>query len=223
LQQYTEIQLARIRGEHEALVNRIYHSEQTMILGCQELSRKEELLAQQSRVLQQQAGELSQRERALAGQLEQWSKVQGELADLCQARVRTEEETEQQRALLDTLRGEAMALQKSREATQAELEAMARALDEQREARAKEQALTRTHQAQMDKRLRDLDRAEQAVQRRVAELDELEARLREEFEGQERQLAEQRRDITALYARLRQRAQEGSGAPGDGIAADLQG
>ena len=111
------------------------------------------------------------------------------------------------------MRAEALALQKSREATQAELEAMARSLDEQREAREKEQELTRALQVQMEQRRRALDKAEQAAQRRVAELDELEIRLRDEFEQQERQLAERRKDVAALYARLRQEGAAKNQAP----------
>jgi hypothetical protein len=42
----------------------------------------------------------------------------------------------------------------------------------------------------MEQRLRALGQAEKAAERRSAELEELEVRLREEFEEQERQLAE---------------------------------
>ena len=209
LRQYTETQLARIRTEHQSLVQQKYLNEQTMILGGQELTRKEELVTRQSRALQQQALELSRREQALCGQLEQWSQARGELESLSEVRVRTEQETEQMRALLGGLRDETLALQKARESTQAELEAMTRALDEHRDERAKDLARARSNQEEMERRLRALDLAEQAAQRRVAELDELEVQLREEFEDQERRLAAQRRDVTAMYARLRE------GAPKD--------
>jgi hypothetical protein len=203
LKQYTEIQLARIQRESQALLSQNHLNEQSMILGCQELSRKEEMLARQSRALQEQAAELSRRERALAEQFGQWSQIQNELRESSKGGP-TSEETAQEQALLASLRAETTALQKSREAIQAELEAMARSLDEQREAREKEQALTRSLQGQMEQRRRALDKAEQAAQRRVAELDELEVRLREEFEQEEQKLAERRKDVAALYARLRQ-------------------
>ena len=203
LQEYTQIQMARIEKEHLALVSRNYLNEQTVILRCQELSRKEELLAQQVRVLQQQTAELSRREQAVASRLEEWSRVQHDLANLCQTRASIEQDTEQLQTLLGTLRAETTALQASREASRAELEALGQALRNERETRAKEQALVRAHQAQMEQRLRELDETEQVAQRRVAELDELEVRLRDEFEEQERQLAEQRREIAALNARLR--------------------
>jgi hypothetical protein len=67
----------------------------------------------------------------------------------------------------------------------------------------------------MEERLNDLEKVEQAAQRRIAELDELEVRLREEFEEQERQLAEQRGEVAALYTRLRRRLEEESREPAD--------
>ena len=210
LRQYTETLMARIRTEHQALVDQKYLNEQTRILGGQELTRKEELLARQSRALQQQALELSRREQALSGQLQQWSQARSELETLSQDRVRTEQETEQLKALLAGLRDETLALQKTREAAQNELEAMTRTFEEHREERARDLARTRANQEEMERRLRALDLAEQAAQRRVADLDDLEVRLREEFEEQERRLADQRRDVAAMYARLRQ------GAPGAG-------
>ena len=125
----------------------------------------------------------------MTDRLQEWSSVRGELDGLCEARSRTEHEAEQQQVLLETLRTEAAALQASRAAAQAEMEAIAVALDEQREAAGEGPGPAREQQAQMDRRLRDVDRAEQAAQRRIAELDELEVRLREEFEEQERRLA----------------------------------
>ena len=55
LEQYTQTQLDRIQSDRQALVTQTARNEQMIITGCQELSRKEELLARQSRTLQQQA------------------------------------------------------------------------------------------------------------------------------------------------------------------------
>ena len=60
----------------------------------------------------------------------------------------------------------------------------------------------------MEQRLRALDLAEQSAARRMAELDEMEIRLRDEVEEQERELAHQRQEILALQERLRQRFQK---------------
>jgi hypothetical protein len=212
LKQYTEIQLARIQRESQGLLSQNHLNEQSMILGCQELSRKEELLARQSRALQQQANDLSCREQALTARLNK-TVAQGGADGLPSSRALTDQEIAQHQTLLESLRNETLALQKSREVTQGELVAMARSLDEQREAREKEQTLTRALQTQMEQRRRALDKAEQAAQRRVAELDELADRLREEFEEQERQLAVKRKDVNALYARLRQQGTENQPPP----------
>ena len=144
LQEYTRVQLGRIQAEHQGLLSRTYLNEQTLLLRSQELSSKEELLGQQARLLQQQTVELSHKEQTLTGKLEEWCRVQHDLANLCQARSAVEQDTEEQRALLDTLRSEGLALQQARAAAQAELETLGRALDQQRESRAKEQALVRT-------------------------------------------------------------------------------
>jgi hypothetical protein len=77
--------------------------------------------------------------------------------------------------------------------------------------------MAREQAALPERRALALDREEQAVQRRLAELDEVEAQLRQDFEGQERQLAGARRDLAALCARLRLRPQglhaSGGGQP----------
>jgi hypothetical protein len=203
LQQYTDLHINRIKAEHQALVDLKYRNEQTLLRSCQEVSRKEELLAQQSRVLQHQEKELSERELALSARLEEWSRAQSELGTVCRLRDQTEEEAASTKSLLDTLRSETIALQKSRETMQTELEGMARSLEEQREARIREQARTQALQTQMEDRLRELARAEQSAQRRVNELDDLEKQLRKDFEEQEQQLAEQRRELATLYPRPR--------------------
>ncbi len=216
LRQYTQLQLGRIQKESQELVNQNHLNEQAMIQACQELSRKEELLTRQSRALQQQAAALSGREAALVEQLGAWSQAQAEFPVLREQHQRTEQEAAQAQALLESLRGELQGVQQARQATQAELETLAQAAEEQRAAREKEQALTRALQAEMEQRRRALERAEQAAQRREAELDELEARLRAEFEEQDRQLSERRREVNALYARLRQegpRATKPAGGP----------
>src|SRR4051794_1321910 len=103
-QQYTQLQLGRIQEEHQALVRQSYANEQKLIQKSQELSRLEEVLARQSRVIQRQAADLSGREQALAAQLEQWSR--GPARD-----VRPPAEAGAAPAgLLDSLRAETAAL-----------------------------------------------------------------------------------------------------------------
>jgi hypothetical protein len=173
LESYTRSQLGRLQHEHQNLVAQTYHNEQTIIARAQELSRTEEMLATQSRALQQQAEELGKREQALAEQLQEW--VQGE------------EKLEEQGGLLEALEAETAALLKSREAARADLEALAVSLMDRRKERAQEQALFASRLAELETRLQEADRAEAAAQRRLAEVEELEARLLHEIEAEKRQ------------------------------------
>jgi hypothetical protein len=203
LEAYTQAHLARLRSEHQALVAQNHLAEESLILRTQELNRQEELLAHRARAVQQQATELADREKALAGQLEHWWRAHEEFAAVQEASASVRQQTDAQCAVLDALRAETAALQKSRESARVDLETLLAALGGQREARVQEQALLAARQAQWEQRLLDLDRAEAAAQRRVAELDDLEARLRQEFEAQERQVTAERQEITAFHARLR--------------------
>src|SRR5262249_16668359 len=72
LQQYTQNQLARIQQERQTLLGQNYMHEQALIVRAQELSRQEQLVAQQSHGLQQRAADLARREQALANQLARW-------------------------------------------------------------------------------------------------------------------------------------------------------
>jgi hypothetical protein len=203
LETYTRGQLARLQAERMELIHQNYLNEQGVILRVQELGRKEELLGQQARTLQQQAQELTQRERALAAQLEHWCRARDELASLEEASVSARQDMDAQRAALAALRAETAALQKSREAAEGDLGALVNALEEQREARIREQALHAARQKQLEERLQAADRAETAAQQRIAEVEELEARLRHEIEDQERLLAAERRELEHLYDNLR--------------------
>jgi chromosome segregation ATPase len=204
LDAYTRAQLNRLQQENQAVVSQHYLNEQALILRSQELSRKEELLVQQSHSLQQQARELSDREQALTGQLSQWWRGQEELAAIQEVSATVRGDLDSQRALLQTVQAETAALLKARQSAEADLQTLEMALREQRDARVREEALLAARRSQLEQRLADVDRAEQAVQRRVGELDELEARLQQELEAQEKHLARERRELADLYAWVRE-------------------
>jgi hypothetical protein len=203
LEGYTQSQLALLQREHQAMVQQSYLNEAALIARSQELGRQEEMLAAQSRALQQQALELSRREQGMAGQLDEWRRLQEELAANEQLSSRARQDAEAQVAALESLRAETASLQRAREAARADLEALAVALTRQREARAKEQALFAAGRAELEARLQAADRAEAAARRRQAEMDELEARLFAEIEEQHRLLADERRALEARQAALR--------------------
>jgi DNA repair exonuclease SbcCD ATPase subunit len=205
---YTNAQLAKIQNDHAAVIARHYTNEQVMILRSQELASKEDFLTRQTRGLQQQAQQLAEREKALADQREQLCRAHEEFAALQQSCTGVRRDAEVQQALLETLRMETGAVQRDRGKAREDLEVMENRLEEQREARASEQALYAARQAQLDQRFNTLEKAEEAAQQRLAELDDLETRLREEIEERETQLAAERRAVEALAAQLRQQAKE---------------
>jgi hypothetical protein len=205
LETYTNSQLARLQQEHAAMVARHYTNEQMMILRSQEMANKEDFLTRQTRSLQEQAHEQSERERALTEQREQLCRAHEEHAKLQESCSGVTRDTQVQQTLLKAMRVETAAIKRDRERAARDLEAMQRQLQEQRAARTKQEALLAARQTELDQRLGILQKSEEAVQRRLRELDDLEARLRIEIEEQEKQVAAERRAVETLSKRLRQR------------------
>jgi chromosome segregation ATPase len=192
LERYTQAQFARIRGEQQATVEQNSFTEQALIFRGQELSRKEEDLNHLARALQLRADELAQREKELAPRLEPIWDAEAELAELRRLCAGLKPDLDGLRRRRDALRAEVEGLEREREA-----------LQRRRAASDKAEALFTGRRAEIEQRLLALDKAETAVQRRGAELEEFEERLRQDFEEQERRLAEERREIDALRTRLR--------------------
>src|SRR5438132_14032154 len=69
LEEYTRSQFATIQEQHQALLNKHFHSEQSLALRCQELNREMKFLAGQAETLQRRARELAEREAALSEQM----------------------------------------------------------------------------------------------------------------------------------------------------------
>jgi hypothetical protein len=205
---YTRAQIQRLQADHQVLISQSYLNEQTLILRSQELSRKEEWLVAQGRALKEQAEELSRREQSLAAQLNQWGGVRQEMASVKETTRSVEQDTAAEVALLDALRSETEALHHSREVARTEFEALMKAIQEQGETRAREDAIRRASQDQFEQRRLAADRQETAMRQRLAELDDLETRLRREFEEQERQIRAQRQELAAREARLLSRPAE---------------
>ena len=81
-----------VSSKNTRLLSQKHLNEQAMILGCQELSSKEEILTRQSIALQQQAAEMSLREQAVARMMDQWSRSHEDHAEVPPSRVQTEAE-----------------------------------------------------------------------------------------------------------------------------------
>jgi predicted nucleic acid-binding Zn-ribbon protein len=78
-------------------------------------------------------------------------------------------------------------------------------LAERQQSFQKKQAEMAARQKEMEQRYQALEKAEVAARRRLAELDDLEDRLQEEVEDQQRRLILERKEIDAISAELRGR------------------
>jgi hypothetical protein len=185
LEAYTRNQFDVIRQQHQTLLAKHFHSEETLTLRCQEVNREMQFVASQSEALQKKAQELALRERILASQMERLSKAQQELLTIQQTSEDVRRDTEAQREVLEQLRAETSQLQQVESAARLEFVAFDTELRERKRAWEMKQTEITARQAQMEQRYQALEKAEAAAQRRLAELDELEERLYEEI-GEQR-------------------------------------
>jgi chromosome segregation ATPase len=203
LEEYTRSQFATIQQQHQALLNKHFHSEQSLALRCQELNREMKFLAGQAETLQRRARELAEREAALSAQMERLAHAQEELLTLEQTSQNIRQDTETQRSLLEQLRAQTAELQVSDLASRHEFDNFEVALKERQRAWEEKQAEISARQAEMEERYAALEKAEEAAKRRLAELDELEERMQQEIHEHEQQLAQERRDMEIMRAKLR--------------------
>jgi chromosome segregation ATPase len=198
LEEYTRGQFALIRQQHEAAMTKHFRQEEALTLHTQELNREMKFLASQTEALQQRARELDDWERALTQQTENLSHAQEELVRIQQTSENIQRDTEAQRAYLEELQAGTAQRQAAAVAARAEFDQVESALKQRQQAWEKKQEEIRAHQAAMEQRYQALEKAEEAVKRRMRELDELEDRLQQEFELNERHLARERREIAEM-------------------------
>src|SRR5262249_18997265 len=153
LEAYTRAQLTRIHQEHQAALQQGYLNEQALIMRSQELARREEMLQAQGRAVQQQAQEVSGRERALSEQLAQWWQANEQVAAVEEAGEVARRDAAHHQAVLGALQAETAALQQAREAARAELENVLASSRDQQQARAREEAALAERKAQLERRL----------------------------------------------------------------------
>lgn len=198
LEAYTRSQFAALQQQHQSLVAKQFRSEESLALRAQELNREMKFLASQSENLQSRAHELGQRETALTVQMERLASVEQELLN-----NNLQEDPEAHRALLEGLRADTAQLQEAGAGARMDAAAFEAALKERQQAWEQEHGTLIARQAEMDHRFTALEKSEQASQRYLAELDEVELLLRKEFEQQEKRLAQERQEIDILRVRLR--------------------
>jgi DNA repair exonuclease SbcCD ATPase subunit len=202
LDAYTRKQFATIQHQHQTLLAQHFRNEEALALRTQELNREMAFFAAQAKAIQERARGLAQREQALVAQTEKLSRAQAELMKIGQAPGTPFPNPDVGR-ILEELKTETAGLRQSEELAGGEFEGVEAALKERQEAWEKKQAEISERISQMDKRYQDLEKAEEATCRRLAEMEELEMRLEQEFAKQEPQLARERRENERLRAMLR--------------------
>jgi chromosome segregation ATPase len=202
LEEYTRKQFASIQSQHQTLLSQHFRNEETLALRSQELNREMAFFAAQAKAIQERARGLSQRERTLSAQTAKLSWAQSELRKIQDNTGAISLHPEIGR-ILEELQAESARLSQSEVVARAEFEGVETALKERQQAWELKQTEITQRIAQMDKRYQDLEKAEDAARRRLAEMEELEIRLEQEFEKQERQLAIERREIERLRTKLR--------------------
>lgn len=189
LEEYTRSQFAAIQQRHQAILAQHFRNEENLAIRTQELNREMTFLAAQAKIIQERAGELARREKALAEQTATLAKVQQEFRQ------------DNQNPASDASDSADWQVE-TRTAAQG-LAEVADALQEHQAIWESKQAAIADRLAQMEQRYQALEQAEEVARRRMAELDELENRLNQEFEKQERQLALERRQLETQRARWR--------------------
>jgi hypothetical protein len=205
LEDYTREQFADFEALQASQLARHYQSEASLTMRAQEVNREMQFLAAQSQALKARARELADRENALAGQMARFSKAQDELITIQKSSANIELDTEIQQASLEQMRRETAQLQVEEAAARESFAAIEAELAERQRAWEKKQADLAARVQAMEQRYQAMEKAEAAAKRRLAELDDLEDHLREEFESQQRQLVFERQELAGLYAELRER------------------
>jgi hypothetical protein len=203
LDEYTNHQFAAVRKHQEADLARHRRNEEALILRSQELNREMQFLASQSQALQSRARELADWESSLHAQMFKLTRAHEELLNIQKTSENIQRDTEAQQASLEQLRSEMAQLQAAEAAARTTFASFDSALTERQQAWEKKQADLAARQLQMEQRYQALEQAEEAASRRLAELEDLEDRLREDFESQQQQLVRERQDLEALYKELR--------------------
>jgi chromosome segregation ATPase len=199
LDEYTRSQFNVIREQHQVLLTKHFRSEEALAQRSQELNREIQFLASQSEALQKRSQELAERETVLASHMERLSQAQEELLSIEQTSQNVRKDTEAQQALLEKLQAETAQLQAVDATARQEFSTFDTVLRDRQQAWERKHAEITARQAQMEDRYLALEKAEAAAERRLAELDELEERLRQEL-AQPKQP-----DIRARQAQLEQR------------------
>jgi len=182
LEAYTLSQLALVRQQREELLQRKNSTEQAMIQREQELNRQARLLANAGEILKRREQAVAEREAALTSQGQMLTQMQDQVRALQQTRDQLQREIEQHGLQREQQRLQATQLEESIRAARTELFNFEKPLKERQKAWEHEQALLATARSQLEQRRAALEKDEEAMKRRLAEVEEIESRLRGDYQ-----------------------------------------
>jgi hypothetical protein len=195
---YIGQQLSALRQQRHDLTALHAQLEAKSITREQELNRQQSVLAAKTDLLRQREEVIARQEMALARGREELAELEQTLRDFQEQRNLAEQEIVDLRRRGNALRAEVEQLQHSANAVR---EGM-KALEEQRRAFKAEQDAWAERLALWERRQSTLDRDEQSLQRRTAEVEELEERVRAELEERARALDRRQKLLDQQEQRL---------------------
>jgi uncharacterized protein (TIGR03067 family) len=168
LEEYAQDQFSNIQDQHQEALARQYQKEAELAKREREIHREVKFLAAQAEALRERARGLAEWETSLKAQSDQLSRLEEQAAAIPDA-------AGQVSLVAPVAPGpEVSQVRLSEAAAREKFEAVDAMIRERLEAWEKKQAEVLARQEQMELRYRDLELAEQAVARRMAELDQLE-------------------------------------------------
>jgi chromosome segregation protein len=185
------------KAELDSLQKRIEESRQAW-------EQKEAELAELASHLDLRTKGLEEETRALAVQKEEVTKAASEVVGLLQKRKTLEREIQTQITLKDELQSRTSRFRAMEESAKKEFEVWDERLKLARDEWKNKESDLAERYSQLEQRYQNLERSEEAVKRRMTELDETEYRIENEYERQEKQLAMDCREIDRLRAILRE-------------------
>jgi chromosome segregation ATPase len=155
---------------------------------------------------------IDEQERVLESEKESLAQTSQEIVAALKKRQTLEREIHTQLTLLDELRERGTRLRGRDDGLCQEIKAAEAKLAESRGVWETKEADLAMRYEQLERRFQALESNEEAVKRRVTELDETECRLEQELDRQQRQAIQDQREIERLRSVLRQNGLDPSGS-----------
>jgi len=202
---YTQQQFATLQQQKEALLRHQAEIDRALVLRQQELNRQAHVLAGYEAELRGRQQQWSERETALATQMERLAAAEHALMSLQQA-ADGARQNETALASSPPNSSETVRLQEAARVYRTEVLALQEEIRRYKAAYEEQQRNLAARMAQLEERFIAVENREAALQRRTHELDEMEAQVQRELEERERQVETEYREFETLRSKLRSQA-----------------